>query len=215
MWASSGRLVLSQLLTAATTHGSTASQVIQRVMDRFRPEAICLQCGADSLSGDRLGCFNLTLKGALPPRTIRAFLFLFLTCTFPVFLCPRWERIMIQGNVLCVLRACGVRSLCSEFWSADVSAGRRRIHHAQCRPVKRYILLLITLLRQTPVCRLLRSFEAGNETMVGFCDRCWTYETGILLGQQLQVCGMSGCGLSWQCRNNRLLTGRTAFQRLL
>ena len=33
-------------------------------MDRFRPEAICLQCGADSLSGDRLGCFNLTLKGA-------------------------------------------------------------------------------------------------------------------------------------------------------
>lgn len=29
----------------------------------FQPSAIVLQCGADSLSGDRLGCFNLTLKG--------------------------------------------------------------------------------------------------------------------------------------------------------
>ena len=25
---------------------------------------IVLQCGADSLAGDRLGCFNLSLKGA-------------------------------------------------------------------------------------------------------------------------------------------------------
>ena len=29
----------------------------------FAPSAIVLQCGADSLSGDRLGCFNLTLSG--------------------------------------------------------------------------------------------------------------------------------------------------------
>ena len=28
----------------------------------FQPSAIVLQCGADSLSGDRLGCFNLSLK---------------------------------------------------------------------------------------------------------------------------------------------------------
>ena len=27
------------------------------------PGAVVLQCGADSLSGDRLGCFNLSLKG--------------------------------------------------------------------------------------------------------------------------------------------------------
>ena len=32
-------------------------------MDNFRPGAVVLQCGADSLSGDRLGCFNLSLKG--------------------------------------------------------------------------------------------------------------------------------------------------------
>ena len=29
----------------------------------YQPGAIVLQCGADSLSGDRLGCFNLSLKG--------------------------------------------------------------------------------------------------------------------------------------------------------
>ena len=33
------------------------------VMERYQPSAIVLQCGADSLSGDRLGCFNLTLHG--------------------------------------------------------------------------------------------------------------------------------------------------------
>lgn len=38
-------------------------QVIARVMEVFRPSAVVLQCGADSLTGDRLGCFNLTLRG--------------------------------------------------------------------------------------------------------------------------------------------------------
>jgi len=37
--------------------------VIAKVMEMYQPSAIVLQCGADSLSGDRLGCFNLTLKG--------------------------------------------------------------------------------------------------------------------------------------------------------
>ncbi|KXS16811.1 histone deacetylase [Gonapodya prolifera JEL478] len=37
--------------------------VIESVIKHYRPEAIVLQCGADSLSGDRLGCFNLTLRG--------------------------------------------------------------------------------------------------------------------------------------------------------
>ncbi len=35
--------------------------IIQKVMDWYRPGAVVLQCGADSLSGDRLGCFNLSL----------------------------------------------------------------------------------------------------------------------------------------------------------
>lgn len=37
--------------------------VIKRVFEMFRPSAVVLQCGADSLAHDRLGCFNLTLKG--------------------------------------------------------------------------------------------------------------------------------------------------------
>eukprot|EP00123_Amoebidium_parasiticum_P014744 comp22624_c0_seq1/m.34767 comp22624_c0_seq1/g.34767 ORF comp22624_c0_seq1/g.34767 comp22624_c0_seq1/m.34767 type:complete len:504 (-) comp22624_c0_seq1:292-1803(-) len=37
--------------------------IVSRVMEWYRPEAVVLQCGADSLSGDRLGCFNLSLKG--------------------------------------------------------------------------------------------------------------------------------------------------------
>ncbi|CAF0705580.1 unnamed protein product [Brachionus calyciflorus] len=37
--------------------------VMTKVMEIYRPNAIVLQCGADSLTGDRLGCFNLTLKG--------------------------------------------------------------------------------------------------------------------------------------------------------
>jgi histone deacetylase 1/2 len=37
--------------------------VVTKVMETFQPSAIVLQCGADSLTGDRLGCFNLSLKG--------------------------------------------------------------------------------------------------------------------------------------------------------
>jgi histone deacetylase 1/2 len=37
--------------------------VISNVMQYYRPEAVVLQCGGDSLSGDRLGCFNLSMKG--------------------------------------------------------------------------------------------------------------------------------------------------------
>ena len=37
--------------------------VIASVMEFYKPEAIVLQCGGDSLSGDRLGCFNLTMEG--------------------------------------------------------------------------------------------------------------------------------------------------------
>ncbi|KAJ6244563.1 histone deacetylase 2 [Anaeramoeba flamelloides] len=38
-------------------------QTIDAIMKFYQPNAIVMQCGADSLNGDRLGCFNLTLKG--------------------------------------------------------------------------------------------------------------------------------------------------------
>ncbi|EIW73405.1 hypothetical protein TREMEDRAFT_24902 [Tremella mesenterica DSM 1558] len=40
-----------------------SSFIIQHIIDWFRPGAVVLQMGADSLSGDKLGGFNLTLDG--------------------------------------------------------------------------------------------------------------------------------------------------------
>ena len=37
--------------------------LMDQIFDSFRPSAVVLQCGADSISGDRLGCFNLSVKG--------------------------------------------------------------------------------------------------------------------------------------------------------
>merc|ERR1719290_17932 len=37
--------------------------IMEKVMELYQPTAIVLQCGADSLSGDRLGCFNLSTRG--------------------------------------------------------------------------------------------------------------------------------------------------------
>ncbi|CAJ0916907.1 unnamed protein product, partial [Mesorhabditis belari] len=37
--------------------------IMTKVMEKYQPTAVVLQCGADSLHGDRLGPFNLTLKG--------------------------------------------------------------------------------------------------------------------------------------------------------
>lgn len=40
-----------------------SAQVMAKVMEMYQPSAVVLQCGADSLSGDHLGCFNLTIRG--------------------------------------------------------------------------------------------------------------------------------------------------------
>nr|XP_018266320.1 histone deacetylase 1/2 [Kwoniella dejecticola CBS 10117]OBR88478.1 histone deacetylase 1/2 [Kwoniella dejecticola CBS 10117] len=45
------------------SYQSIFKPVIQHIMDWFRPGAVVLQMGADSLSGDKLGGFNLTLDG--------------------------------------------------------------------------------------------------------------------------------------------------------
>ena len=38
-------------------------RVIDQIYEVFRPGAVVLQCGSDSLSGDKLGCFNLSVRG--------------------------------------------------------------------------------------------------------------------------------------------------------
>ncbi|KAF4575430.1 hypothetical protein EYR40_004831 [Pleurotus pulmonarius] len=42
---------------------SVFEPVITKILEVFRPSAVVLQCGADSLSGDKLGCFNITMHG--------------------------------------------------------------------------------------------------------------------------------------------------------
>ena len=37
--------------------------IIRHLIEWYRPQAIFLQCGSDSLTGDRLGTFNLTISG--------------------------------------------------------------------------------------------------------------------------------------------------------
>lgn len=45
------------------SYRSIFEPVMTKVMETYQPSAVVLQCGADSLAGDRLGCFNLSLKG--------------------------------------------------------------------------------------------------------------------------------------------------------
>ncbi|KAI1497627.1 histone deacetylase RpdA/Rpd3 [Biscogniauxia marginata] len=46
-----------------SSYKSIFEPVISSVMEFFSPDAVVLQCGGDSLSGDRLGCFNLSMEG--------------------------------------------------------------------------------------------------------------------------------------------------------
>ncbi|QRV87668.1 histone deacetylase family protein [Ceratobasidium sp. AG-Ba] len=53
---------------------SVFQPVMSHIIEWFRPGAIVLQCGADSLSGDKLGVFNLSMEGhAACVQFIRSF----------------------------------------------------------------------------------------------------------------------------------------------
>lgn len=43
--------------------GGREAQIISKCVETFQPGAVVMCCGADSVTGDRLGCFNLTLRG--------------------------------------------------------------------------------------------------------------------------------------------------------
>ena len=49
-------------------------QTIQAIMEWYRPGAIVLQCGADSLAEDKLGVFNLSMRGPSSPPSLLLFL---------------------------------------------------------------------------------------------------------------------------------------------
>lgn len=37
--------------------------IVEKTVEKHNPDVIVIQCGADSLAGDRLGCFNLSIYG--------------------------------------------------------------------------------------------------------------------------------------------------------
>lgn len=45
------------------TYKQVFDPIVSRIIETYRPNAIVLQCGADSISGDKLGCFNLSNAG--------------------------------------------------------------------------------------------------------------------------------------------------------
>ena len=45
------------------SYASLFQPIISSIMQFYNPSAVVLQCGADSLAGDRLGVFNLSSKG--------------------------------------------------------------------------------------------------------------------------------------------------------
>ncbi|EGO02405.1 hypothetical protein SERLA73DRAFT_178334 [Serpula lacrymans var. lacrymans S7.3] len=42
---------------------SVFEPVVARCLEVFRPSVVVLQCGGDSIAGDKLGCFNITMHG--------------------------------------------------------------------------------------------------------------------------------------------------------
>ena len=50
-------------MTCSISHNSYLHQIIDRILKVYQPSVVVLQCGADSLAGDKLGCFNLTMQG--------------------------------------------------------------------------------------------------------------------------------------------------------
>ncbi|KAJ1820976.1 histone deacetylase, partial [Coemansia sp. RSA 2598] len=56
------------------SYHSVFKPVIQNIMEWYQPDAVVLQCGTDSLAGDKLGCFNLSMDGhAECVRFVKAF----------------------------------------------------------------------------------------------------------------------------------------------
>jgi histone deacetylase 1/2 len=46
-----------------TSYTNLFKRVMQRIMGTFCPDVVVIQCGADSLSKDKLGDLNLSISG--------------------------------------------------------------------------------------------------------------------------------------------------------
>jgi hypothetical protein len=85
--------------------------IMEKVMEYYAPGAVVLQCGADSLAGDRLGVFNLSMEGGL---------------LVVGFFCG------ISADESSSKRTRALCRLYEEFQCAASDPRRRRIYHAEC-----------------------------------------------------------------------------------
>lgn len=78
-------------------------QIIAKVVETYLPGAIVLQCGADSLARDRLGCFNLSIEGSTVFNTESARLLCLYLISHPSFVCldQLLECILWEWEVSC------------------------------------------------------------------------------------------------------------------
>ena len=111
--------------------------VISGIMENFKPGAVCLQCGADSLAGDRLGVFNLSLRGAFCDAFVVSSVFLNLASSvaLTLLLSPKLPPLgcfTLYGNECRPWRLC---TICKEFWSPHNSDRWRRVYNSKCRPL--------------------------------------------------------------------------------
>eukprot|EP00850_Spirogloea_muscicola_P019369 SM000189S04086 [mRNA] locus=s189:244964:248735:+ [translate_table: standard] len=139
--------------------------IISKVMEVYQPGAVVLQCGADSLAGDRLGCFNLSVDGRLT-GVICTLLLLAAQCDACRMTVWPWlaAASCIKGGYFLFDRAWILRS--------DTYLWQTCSGHSECVAfVKRFnIPLLVT--------------GGGGYTKQNVA-RCWTVETATLLDTTL------------------------------
>lgn len=169
----------------ATILSNFTHQVVSKVMEVYKPNAVVLQCGADSLAGDRLGCFNLSLKGSvsvgiltkIPTYTV------IVTLDFPQIskLLLVGQSKMIHNNILVsAVNWLYTKSVNCYLWINLISASRFTyliyhdfsIGHAQCvNFVKKFNLPLLVL--------------GGGGYTIRNVARCWTFETAVALDSDI------------------------------
>lgn len=157
----------------------------------YQPGAIVLQCGADSLAADRLGCFNLTLDGALlciagaaisrgacSHGSVRGVADLLMAAPSDVA-----SRLLLCA-CCAESRPRGVRAFREEVRDPAARYRRRRLHQGQRRP------LLARLRSQSfsasataPVTQPTTFSESVSFAAV--MSPCRTNETAVLLDRQL------------------------------
>jgi len=60
---------VAALTAGAVGPSDVRKQVLRRVMERYKPDAIVVGVSPGGLAGDRYGIFNLTLDGAVPSQS--------------------------------------------------------------------------------------------------------------------------------------------------